>query len=455
MAALPSVCIIGAGSSGIAAAKALHERGIPFDCFEKSDRVGGNWVFGNKNGMSAAYRSLHINTSRERMEFSDFPMPAWYPDFPHHSHIASYFDLYVDHFGFRDRIAFETGVERAERGADGAWTVTLDTGEQRRYDALVVANGHHWDPRWPEPAYPGSFDGAQTHAHHYVDNKPFEGRRVLVVGIGNSAMDIAVESSFVSERTFLSARRGAYVLPKYIFGRPLDQIGVNRLTGAVPWAIRQRFLAAMYKVGVGNVEDYGLPKPDHGLGEAHPTISADFLNRLAHGEMAYKPGIASLAGERVLFEDGSEEEIDAIVWCTGYRVTFPFFDEGLISAPGNDLPLFRRVFHPAIDDVFFVGLLQPLGAIMPLSEAQGQWIAAYLRGEYALPDPAALAADVEAERRKMFKRYVASKRHTMQVDFDTYLHDLRRERKAGARRMRERGFALPVPARAGAEAPAS
>jgi hypothetical protein len=265
-------------------------------------------------------------------------------------------------------------------------------------------------------------------------------------------MDIAVEASFVAERTFLSSRRGAYVLPKYVFGRPLDQIGVNSLTGAVPWAIRRRVLATLYRVGVGKVEDYGLPRPDHAIGEAHPTVSADFLNRLAHGEVTYKPAIATLAGDRVRFEDGSEEAVDTIVWCTGYKVTFPFFDERLISAPGNDLPLFRRVFHPAIDNVFFVGLLQPLGAVMPLAEAQSQWIAAYLRGEYALPEPAALAADVEAERRAMFKRYVASKRHTMQVDFDTYLYELRRERAAGAKRMRERGFALPLPPRAASSA---
>ncbi|MDO8209215.1 NAD(P)/FAD-dependent oxidoreductase [Conexibacter sp. CPCC 206217] len=446
MTTLPSVCIIGAGSSGIAAAKALHERGIPFDCIEKSDRVGGNWVFGNSNGMSAAYRSLHINTSRERMAYSDFPMPKWYPDFPHHTHIADYFDAYVHHFGFRDRILFETGVERAERGADRVWDVRLDTGQTRRYDALVVANGHHWDPRWPEPAYPGTFDGAQSHAHHYVDNRPFEGRRVLVVGFGNSAMDIAVESSFVSERTFLSARRGAHVLPKYMFGRPLDQIGVNRFTGAVPWGVRKTVLRGLYRIGVGRVEDYGLPRPDHQLGESHPTISADFLNRLAHGEMTYKPGIARLEGDSVRFSDDTVEQVDAIVWCTGYKVTFPFFDADFLSAPDNDLPLFRRVFHPQHDDVFFVGLLQPLGAIMPLAEAQGRWIAEYLRGEYALPDPAALAADVARERARMHKRYVASARHTMQVDFDNYLHDLRRERRAGARRMCERGFALPVAA---------
>jgi dimethylaniline monooxygenase (N-oxide forming) len=454
MPELPAVCVIGAGSSGIAAAKALHERGIPFDCFEKSDRVGGNWVFGNKNGMSSAYRSLHINTSRERMEYTDFPMPKSYPDFPHHAQIAAYFDAYVHQFGFRDRIAFETGVEQAVREADGTWTIALDTGQTRRYDALVVANGHHWDPRWPEPPFPGTFDGEQTHAHFYVDNEPFKGRRVLVVGIGNSAMDIAVESSFVADETWLCSRRGAHVIPKYLFGRPLDQIGVNRFTGALPWGFRKKVFSAFLRAGVGRMEDYGLPKPDHDLGDAHPTISADFLNRVAHGEIGYKPNIAELQGDRVRFEDGTTEIVDSIVWCTGYKVTFPFFDPALISAPGNDLPLFRRVFHPQIDNVFFVGLLQPLGAIMPLAEAQGQWIAAYLRGEYALPDVGTLLADMEREREKMFKRYVASKRHTMQVDFDNYLYGLGRERRAGARRVREHGFRLPVPARAEAATPA-
>jgi dimethylaniline monooxygenase (N-oxide forming) len=444
MSDLPTACVIGAGSSGIAAAKALHDRGIPFDCFEKSDRVGGNWVFGNINGMSSAYRSLHINTSRQRMEYSDYPMPTSYPDFPHHTHIASYFDSYVDHFGLRDRITFETGVEHAERGPDGVWTVTLEGGEARCYDALVVANGHHWDPRWPEPPYPGSFDGEQMHAHHYIDNTGLIDKNVLVVGIGNSAMDIAVESSFVARKTFLSSRRGAYILPKYLFGKPLDQIGVNSLTGRLPFAFRRAVLGALYRIGVGRVQDYGLPEPDHRIGEAHPTVSADFLNRIAHGDMTWKPNIASLQGGEVRFEDGTAEEIDIIVWCTGYKVTFPFFDEDFISAPDNDLPLFRRVFKPGIDNLFFIALLQPLGATMPLAEAQGRWVASYLRGEYHLPPVREMERDMNAEREKMFKRYVASKRHTMQVDFDNYLYDLGKELKAGTARAQAAGFRLPV-----------
>ncbi|MBV9193102.1 MAG: NAD(P)-binding domain-containing protein [Solirubrobacterales bacterium] len=450
MSDLPCACVIGAGSSGIAAAKALLERGIPFDCFETSDRVGGNWVFGNRNGMSSAYRSLHINTSRQRMEYSDFPMPESYPDYPHHTQIARYFDDYVDHFGLRERITFETTVEHARRNGAGVWHVALDTGETRAYDALLVANGHHWDPRWPQPRFPGHFDGAQMHAHHYVENTGFRDKRVLVVGIGNSAMDIAVEASFVARRTFLSSRRGAYILPKYLFGRPIDQIGVNPLTPRMPFAVRRALVSAMVRVGVGRMEDYGLPKPDHKLGGAHPTISADFLNRVAHGEIAWKPNLAALEGEQVRFVDGSREPIDVIVWCTGYKVTFPFFDADFIAAPGNDLPLFRRVFKPGLDNLAFIALLQPLGATMPIAEAQGRWVAAYLRGEYHLPPRAEMEADMRREREKMFRRYVASPRHTMEVDFDNYLFDLSRELKAGNRRARAAGLRLPVPPRAGA-----
>jgi cation diffusion facilitator CzcD-associated flavoprotein CzcO len=428
---LPRVCIIGAGSSGIAAAKALHQRGIPFDCFEKGDRVGGNWVFGNSNGMSSAYRSLHINTSRERMEYSDFPMPKHYPDFPHHTHIAEYFDAYVDHFGFRDRIAFTTSVAGAQLTPSGGWRVTLERGEVREYGALMVANGHHWDPRWPEPPFPGEFDGEQMHSHHYIDNTPFRGKNVVVVGMGNSAMDIAVEASQVADDVFLSARRGAWIIPKYIFGKPLDQLGNDP---RVPFRVRQRIYERILKLAVGRMENYGLPRPDHRPGEAHPTISSDILIRVGSGDVKPRPNIRELRGDRVQFADGTEEAVDVIVYCTGYRVTFPFFEPDFISAPDNDLPLFRRVFKPGVDNLFFIGLLQPLGAIMPLAEAQSEWVADYLTGRYVLPPHAEVVADIEQDRDRMFKRYVASKRHTMQVDFEDYLYHLERERRRGAKR---------------------
>jgi dimethylaniline monooxygenase (N-oxide forming) len=445
MTLLPTVCVIGAGSSGIAAVKALDERGFELDCFEASDRVGGLWVYKNSNGMSAAYRSLHINTSRARIEYADFPMPATYPDFPHHTQIAEYFDAYVDHFGFRDRITFDTRVTRAERLADGRWEVSTDRGDTRSYDALVVANGHHWDARWPEPAFPGHerFAGVQMHSHDYAGDDPdlFRDKSVVVLGMGNSAMDIAVEASFVARDVYLAARRGAWVIPKYILGRPMDSM---QASARIPFAIRRRAQEALLRLVVGDMERYGLPKPDHRFLEAHPTVSDDVLSRLAHGEIAPKPNIAELTERTVRFADGSEVDADVVVYCTGYRVTFPFLDPALISAPDNDLPLFRRVFHPDVGGIYFIGLLQPIGAIMPLAELQSQWICDHLAGRYQLPPDVELRADIEAERAAMFKRYVASKRHTMEVDFEDYVLGIRQERRRGERRAALAGHRLPI-----------
>jgi dimethylaniline monooxygenase (N-oxide forming) len=444
---LPTVCLIGAGSSGIAVAKALHQNGIPFDCVEASDRIGGNWVFGNRNGMSAAYRDLHINTSRDRMAYSDYPMPADYPDYPHHSQIAAYFDNYVDHFGFRDRILFNTRVEKVSRAADGVYSVTFDDGEAREYDVVLVANGHHWDARWPEPAFPGSdtFAGTQIHAHEYVDSSIFEGKNVVVLGMGNSAMDIAVESSYVASSTFLAARRGAWIIPKYLFGRPTDHF---KNDPRIPFKIRQKAVQQLVRLHTGDLTKYGLPKPDHAFGEAHPTVSGRILDRIQHGRVAPKPNIKALDGDHVEFVDGTREPIDVVVYCTGYKISFPFFDPDFVSAPDNHIELFRRVFHPKYPDLGFVGLLQPLGSVMPLAEEQGRWLADYLRGRYALPSSAELAADIRDDQQAMHKRYVASKRHTIQVDFEDYLWRLEKERKAGEERAAARGFALPVPHRA-------
>ncbi|HEU0249489.1 MAG TPA: NAD(P)-binding domain-containing protein [Solirubrobacteraceae bacterium] len=453
---LPRACIIGAGSSGIAAAKALLDRGVPFDCFEKSDQVGGNWVFGNRNGMSAAYRDLFINVSRERMAYADYPMPSSYPDFPHHTHIKEYFDNYVDHFGLREHIAFETSVEHVERRDDGVWEVTIEAAagggrETREYDALIVANGHHWDARWPEPAFPGAdtFAGTQLHAHSYVDNSIFAGKDVVVLGMGNSAMDIAVESSYVAANTYLSARKGAWIIPKYVFGKPVDQLPNNP---RVPFAIRQRMIHQTIKTITGPPERYGLPKPDHKFGESHPTVSGRILDRIAHGTIAPKPNIASLDGETVRFVDGSEVHADVVVYCTGYKISFPFFDEDFLAAPDNHIELFRRVFHPDISGLYFIGLLQPLGAIMPLAEAQSAWVGDYLRGEYELPSQSELRADVARDQAAMRKRYVASKRHTIQVDFDDYLYALNAERRDGAQRARARGYTPSLSVRAEAAA---
>jgi dimethylaniline monooxygenase (N-oxide forming) len=440
MAAAQKVCVIGAGSSGIASCQVLGARGVAFDCFEKGSEVGGNWRYENDNELSSAYRSLHINTSRGLMAYRTYPMPDDYPDYPNHFQIARYFDDYVDHFSLREKIRFRAEVLNVVP-INGEWEVTVrerDGGEEsHRYRAVLVANGHHWDPRWPEPPFPGSdqFEGEQIHVHHYREPEILRDKRVLVLGIGNSATDIAVEASRIAEKTFLAMRRGAYVMPKYLNGKPTDEAASKLLT-MMPLAVQRFVLGRMLGLTAGDMTAYGLPQPDHKLLEAHPTVSAELLSRLGHGDIEIKSNIDRFSGDRTVhFVDGSEEKIDLVVYCTGYKISFPFFDEDLVSAEGNRLPLYRRVVSVEQPGLYFIGLIQPLGAIMPLAEAQAEWVADLLGGRGTLPPPAEMRAEISAVEEKMKKRYVASKRHTIQVDFQPYLRELRRERKRAAQRI--------------------
>ncbi|HET8582854.1 MAG TPA: NAD(P)-binding domain-containing protein [Jatrophihabitans sp.] len=448
---MADVCVIGAGSSGIAACQVLQARGIEFDCYEAGSEVGGNWRYLNDNGMSSAYRSLHINTSREIMEYKSFPMRHDYPTYPNHVQIAQYFDRFVDHFGFRDRIRFRTEVASVVPTGD-QWDVTVrvrDTGDTttRRYQAVFVANGHHWDARWPEPAFPGAdtFTGEQVHSHFYKTFEGYEGKRVLVLGIGNSACDIAVETSKVSARTFLAMRRGAHVVPKYVFGIPTDHLTTSPVARVGWFPLRRAMLSLIMYLVRGNVTRYGLPKPDHKIASAHPTISDELLIRLGHGDITVKPNIARLDGDTVYFVDDTAEQIDVVVYCTGYKITFPFLDRSVISTDDNEIALYHRVVDPAHPGLYFLGLVQPLGAIMPLAEAQAEWVADLLDGTATLPSESEMRREITAYRRSLAKRYVRSKRHTIQVDFLEHFAELARERAVGARRHGRSAALHPTP----------
>jgi hypothetical protein len=308
----------------------------------------------------------------------------------------------------------------------------------REYDAVLVCNGHHWDPRWPDPAYPGTFEGEQLHAHDYREPDQLAGRNVVVVGMGNSAMDIAVDASYVAASTTISVRRGQWLLPKFVLGRPADQAPQPTW---LPWSLRRRAFDVGAKV-TGDLTPYGIPAPDHRPGESHPVQGDRFVARLRDGRITAKKGIERLAGDRVVFLDGSEVQADLVVWCTGYTVSFPFFDPGFVCAPDNDLPLWKRVLHPDVPGVFFIGLLQPLGAVMPLAEAQSVWVADLLAGRYVPPSDDVVRRETVAEHRAMKRRFYSSVRHTMEVDFDVYLADLGKERARG--RERAAGGAPPA-----------
>lgn len=427
-------CIVGAGSSGLACIKILKERGLDLDCFEMGSDLGGNWRYGNDNGVSAAYRSLHINTSKQKMAYSDFPMPEDYPDFPHHTQVLSYFEDYAERFDLRRHVTFETEVRKIEPAGSGGYRVTVRdrSGAERSevYAAVLVANGHHWCPRLPD--FPGELSGPVLHSHEYTTPEIFDGRRVLVVGVGNSGCDIVCEAARRADATFLSTRRGAHVVPKYILGRPLDHWN-SKATSYLPLAIQRVVFRLLLFLARGRQKAYGFPTPDYPFGSEHPTISSDLLHLVGHGRIQVQPDVERLEGDRVRFTDGSTEEIDLAVFATGYRVRFPFFDDDFLAAPDNEISLYRRVVHPDLPGLYFIGLIQPLGATMPLAEAQAEWVGDLLAGRAGLPEPERMRQEMEREREEVRERYVESPRHTLQVDFYPYLRSIEAERKTGRR----------------------
>lgn len=437
----PVTAVIGAGISGLTASKMLNDYAIPYTCFESSDRVGGNWAFGNPNGHSSAYRSLHIDTSKHQLSFRDFPMPDDYPDFPHHTQIKAYLDDYADAFGLREHIEFRNGVEHARRLPGGGWEIDSQDGRTRRFDLLVVANGHHWDPRFPD--FPGEFSGEVMHSHAYIDPRtPIEltGKRILVVGIGNSAADITVElsSKTLENEVTLSTRSGAWIVPKYLAGTPADKY--FRTSPHIPVAWQRKVAQAMQPLMSGRPEKYGLPKPNHKFFEAHPTQSVELPLRLGSGDVVAKTNVKRLDGSTVHFEDGTSDDFDVIVYATGYNITFPFFDEDFISAPGNVISLYKRMFKPGIDDLVFAGFAQSTPTLFPFVECQARLIGTYAAGRYRLPSIQQMEKVIADEQQKYTGHMVPSARHTQQVDYFLYEHDMRtREIPAGMARARLHG----------------
>jgi hypothetical protein len=430
----PKTCIIGAGCSGITTAKRLRDHGLLYDCFEMSDDIGGNWYFNNPNGASSCYQSLHIDTSKWRLAFEDYPAPDDWPDFPHHAQLLQYFRDYAKHFGITETITFNTAVQTCERLPGGRWRVALSNGETRDYDAIAVGNGHHWDARMP--TYPGAFNGYQVHSHHYrdpFDPYDFRARRVLVVGAGNSAMDIASELSQrpLAKRLFISMRRGVWVLPKYLDGQVADKAV---LPTWMPMKMGRALARAKIKKSVGRMEDYGLPKPDHEPLDAHPSVSGEFLTRVGCGDIFPKGGIERLDGDGVVFKDGAREQIDAIVWATGYNVSFPFFKQPELAPKDNVFPLYKRMVKPGFENVFFLGLAQPLPTLVNFAEQQSKLVAAALQGRYRFPDHAEMARVIAADEQEYLGHFYDSPRHRMQVDFNSYVADLHKEIERGARR---------------------
>lgn len=416
------VCVIGAGCSGITAVKNLVQAGIKnVICYEKSGEIGGNWVYNEEGEHSSVYESTHIISSKSLSAYQDFPMPEHYPDYPSHKQVLEYFRSYVDAFGLNQYIQFNTSVEAAEKIDGERWKLTLSDGSVEEFDYLLVANGHHWNPRLPQ--YPGEFTGEFMHSHSFKHNRPFSGQRVLIIGAGNSGCDCAVEISRVAEHVDISMRRGYYIVPKFLLGKPTDEF--NQMMLNVPDFIAGPLRKMSWRLLVGDYDKYGLQKPDYPLLKSHPVANSELLYFLRHGKVHPKPDVERFDGDTVHFKDGSSSQYDTVIAATGYKISFPFFDKSLVDfEDAYRVPLYLRTFHAEHRSMFFVGLVQPQGCIWPLSDYQSQLIGNIIAGRTKLPDNLEKLAEEDADR--ISREFTKSKRHSVEVHYHSFVKDLKK-----------------------------
>lgn len=419
------VCVIGAGPSGLTAAKHLADRDIDFAWFDIGSELGGVWRYDNDNGRSPAYASLHVDTSKERFAFSDLPMPKAWPAYLHHTQVLEYLERYAEVFDLEDRLSTRHEVLGVKPDGD-TWRVTirnLDDGAEttQSFRAVVVANGHHWSPNVPDtdPA----FTGEVLHAQSYRTPEPFIGRHVVVVGVGNTGVDIAAELSWHAASVTLSTRSGAHVLPRFVLGRPLDTWS-TRGSSRLPLSVQRAAYGALLFAARGRQDSYGFPKPDGPLLSQHPTVSQDILRLVKDGQVKVTPAISRTTADEVVFVDGTTVPCDVIIYATGYRIAFPFLDDDLMPVTDNHVDLYRRVVPPDVRGLYFVGLIQPLGALPPLAEQQARWVAQLVDGA-PLPTSAAMHAEIAQHRERLAGQYEDRPRHTIQVDYWPYLDEIK------------------------------
>jgi cation diffusion facilitator CzcD-associated flavoprotein CzcO len=429
---VPRVGVIGAGPSGITAAKNLLQAGLrDVVVFERGTQVSGNWIYSPEKGHSSVFETTHIISSRTLSEYDGYPFPDGSPDYPGHQELLAYFQGYARRFGVLPLVRFGADVARAEPLPAGGWRVTLGSGDIERFDHLLVANGHHSVPRLPD--CPGRFEGQFVHSHDYKTSSPFRGQRVLVLGGGNSACDIAVETGRVSAFTAISMRRGYHFVPKFLFGMPSDVLHAKVVF--VPRRLRVRLLRLLLRLLNGDPARYGLERPDHELLSSHPVVNSELLYSIRHGRVHPRRDVERFDGRTVRFVDGPAEDYDAVIAATGYRIAFPFLDPALVDFSAGSVPLYLRVFAPRLPGLYFIGLCQPLGCIWPLADLQSKLVASHIAGSYVLPGD--VLARIEAENRETARDYMPTPRHALEVDYHAYRRRLLREIPRNAPRWTE------------------
>jgi flavin-binding monooxygenase-like protein len=359
-------CVIGAGAAGLSALDVLTSRGHQVDCFEKSDRVGGHW--------KTDYDAMHLITSRDMTNFEDFPMPSSYPHFPRREQIRDYIHSYAVERGHDARVQFGTEVvsvtpvETDGPVGSAGWTVTTSSGADA-YDGVLVASGHLWDAKIP--TVPGTFAGPQIHSSAYQNTDDIHGRRVLVVGAGNSGCDLAVDAAQHHFEVDIVIRHGAYFQPKMYFGRPRQQVSFMSEFSPADQDLIARLLA---RVSIGQNSDYpGLPVPTHDrLAEGPVVVNDLLLYWIHHGRVTViGHGISRFDGNTVHFTDGTAKDYDTILYATGFHSSLPFLEESLVPRRnGHPLRYAAGIVPQGLEKLYYIGLSAPRGPQIPIYGVQ-------------------------------------------------------------------------------------
>ncbi|XP_055930604.1 flavin-containing monooxygenase 5-like isoform X2 [Argiope bruennichi] len=435
------IAIIGAGPSGLTAIKSCKEEGFIPVCYERNGVPGGLWRYHDEDihGVASVMRTTIINTSKEMSAFSDFPPPKEFPNFMHNSKMLEYFMLYAETFNLLRHIRYHLEVIKVEPSKEyetnGRWTVTVKSTQteaisREEFDGIMVCIGHHVYPNIP--TFPGQhkFKGTIVHSHSLKSCERFEGQRVVVVGIGNSGVDVAVDCTFVAEQVYLSTRRGSWIM---------GRVGENGKPYDLDFARRKNVFMGKFrsydtqcKLLENQLNEkfdhaaYNL-KPKHRILSAHPTLNDALPNCILSGRVIVKGDIERFEENGVVFvEEKNVTKVDSVILATGYEIKFPFIDSSVISIKNNRVHLYKYAIPPNLKfhNLAFIGLIQPLGPIFPAAEMHCRWFAQIMAGNIKLPSEEEMERDIENKNKANEKRYINTQRHTIQVDWIPFLDEL-------------------------------